>query len=141
MWRDSETEIDYLDYGYIVDIMTDTINDKKLLPSCIGLYGDWGSGKSSLMHMCIKKLKGQNDDTVCLLFNGWLYESYDDAKTAIVLNVPIIPVNGLKTWKKVITKDIRKALWKTANLSVNLVWKNSWICRKKYIPVPNAHVR
>lgn len=25
MWRDSETEIDYLDYGYIVDIMTDTI--------------------------------------------------------------------------------------------------------------------
>ena len=29
MWRDSETEIDYLDYGYIVDIMTDTINDEK----------------------------------------------------------------------------------------------------------------
>ena len=58
----------------------------------------------------------------------------------IVLNVPIIPVNGLKTWKKVITKDIRKALWKTANLSVNLVWKNSWICRKKNIPVPNVAV-
>ena len=54
MWRDSETEIDYLDYGYIVDIMIDTINDEKLLPSCIGLYGDWGSGKSSLMHMCMK---------------------------------------------------------------------------------------
>lgn len=87
MWRDSETEIDYLDYGYIVDIMIDTINDKKLLPSCIGLYGDWGSGKSSLMHMCIKKLKEQKDDTVCLLFNGWLYESYDDAKTAILSSI------------------------------------------------------
>lgn len=92
MWRDSETEIDYLDYGYIVDIMTDTINDKKLLPSCIGLYGDWGSGKSSLMHMCIKKLKGQKDDTVCLLFNGWLYESYDDAKTAILSSI----LDGIK---------------------------------------------
>ena len=56
------------------------------------------------------------------------------------MNVPIIPVNGLKTWKKVITKDNRKALWKTANLSVNLVWKNSWICRKKYIPAPNVAV-
>lgn len=87
MWKDSETEIDYLDYGYIVDIMIDTINDKKLLPSCIGLYGDWGSGKSSLMHMCIKKLKEQKDDTVCLLFNGWLYESYDDAKTAILSSI------------------------------------------------------
>lgn len=37
MWRDSETETDDLDYGYIVDIMTDTINDKKLLSCCIGL--------------------------------------------------------------------------------------------------------
>ena len=92
MWRDSETEIDYLDYGYIVDIMTDTINDKKLLPSCIGLYGDWGSGKSSLMHMCIRKLKEQKDDTVCLLFNGWLYESYDDAKTAIISSI----LDGIK---------------------------------------------
>ena len=57
MWRDSETEIDYLDYGYIVDIMIDTINDEKLLPSCIGLYGDWGSGKTGLMHMCIVLLR------------------------------------------------------------------------------------
>lgn len=96
MWRDSETETDYLDYGYIVDIMTDTINDKKLLPSCIGLYGDWGSGKSSLMHMCIKKLKEQKDDTVCLLFNGWLYESYDDAKTAILSSI----LDGIKENRK-----------------------------------------
>ena len=96
MWRDSETETDYLDYGYIVDIMTDTINDKKLLPSCIGLYGDWGSGKSSLMHMCIKNLKEQKDDTVCLLFNGWLYESYDDAKTAILSSI----LDGIKENRK-----------------------------------------
>lgn len=84
MWKDSETEIDYLDFSYIVEIMKDTINDEKLLPSCIGLYGDWGSGKSSLMHMCKKQLEEQKDGTVCLLFNGWLYESYDDAKTAIL---------------------------------------------------------
>lgn len=53
IWKDSETEIDFLDFTYIVEIMKDTINDEKLLPSCIGLYGDWGSGKSSLMHCMI----------------------------------------------------------------------------------------
>jgi hypothetical protein len=37
MWKDSETEIDYLDFSYIVEIMKDTINDEKLLPSCIRL--------------------------------------------------------------------------------------------------------
>lgn len=92
MWKDSETEVDYLDFSYIVDIMKDTINDEKLLPSCIGLYGDWGSGKSSLMHMCKTQLEQQNDGTVCLLFNGWLYESYDDAKTAILASI----LDGIK---------------------------------------------
>lgn len=92
MWKDSETEIDYLDFFYIVEIMKDTINDEKLLPSCIGLYGDWGSGKSSLMHMCKHQLEQQNDGTVCLLFNGWLYESYDDAKTAILASI----LDGIK---------------------------------------------
>lgn len=92
MWKDSETEIDFLDFSYIVEIMKDTINDEKLLPSCIGLYGDWGSGKSSLMHMCKRQLEQQNDGTVCLLFNGWLYESYNDAKTAILASV----LDGIK---------------------------------------------
>ena len=92
MWKDSETEIDYLDFSYIVEIMKDTINDEKLLPSCIGLYGDWGSGKSSLMHMCKEQLEEQKDGTVCLLFNGWLYESYDDAKTAILASI----LDGIK---------------------------------------------
>ena len=27
MWKDSETEIDYLDFSYIVEIMKDTINN------------------------------------------------------------------------------------------------------------------
>lgn len=92
MWKDSETEIDYLDFSYIVEIMKDTINDETLSPSCIGLYGDWGSGKSSLMHMCKHQLEQQNDGTVCLLFNGWLYESYDDAKTAILASI----LDGIK---------------------------------------------
>ena len=32
MQRDSETEIDFLDFSYLVEIMKDTINDGKLLP-------------------------------------------------------------------------------------------------------------
>ena len=102
MWKDSETEIDYLDFSYIVEIMKDTINDEKLLPSCIGLYGDWGSGKSSLMHMCKRQLEQQDDGTVCLLFNGWLYESYDDAKTAIIAAI----LDGIKENRKLSDKAL-----------------------------------
>ncbi|MGM9579864.1 MAG: P-loop NTPase fold protein [Anaerovibrio sp.] len=84
MWKDSETEIDYLDYDYLVKSIEDIILDDALLPASIGVYGDWGSGKSSLMHMCKKRLEIKDKKITCLLFNGWLFENYEDAKTAII---------------------------------------------------------
>ena len=84
MWKDSETEIDYLDYDYLVKSIEDIILDDDLLPASIGVYGDWGSGKSSLMHMCKKKLEAKDKKITCLLFNGWLFENYEDAKTAML---------------------------------------------------------
>lgn len=40
MWKDSETELDFLDYGYLINSVTDIIENDELLPACIGLYGD-----------------------------------------------------------------------------------------------------
>ena len=48
MWPDKEAEIDYLNFGYMVDMVVDIATNRDLSPSTIGLYGDWGSGKSSL---------------------------------------------------------------------------------------------
>lgn len=83
MWKDCETELDFLDFDYLIKILIDTVDDEKLLPSSIGVYGDWGSGKSSLMYMCKKALE-QTKGTLCLMFNGWLFEGYEDAKTAMI---------------------------------------------------------
>lgn len=84
MWKDSETEIDYLDYDYLIQSLEDIIMNEDLLPASIGVYGDWGSGKSSLMHMCKKRLEEKDKKISCLLFNGWLFENYEDAKTAML---------------------------------------------------------
>jgi len=84
MWKDSETELDFLDFDYLIGILTDLIEDESLLPSSIGVYGDWGSGKSSLIRMSMKELENKKDDIVCLVFNGWLFEGYEDAKTALM---------------------------------------------------------
>lgn len=86
MWKDSETELDFLDYGYMVNLLKEIICNDELLPASIGLYGDWGSGKSSLMHMCIKELEADSR-VKCLIFNGWLFESYGDAKTALLNSI------------------------------------------------------
>ncbi|WP_409275843.1 P-loop NTPase fold protein [Neobacillus sp. SCS-31] len=83
MWKDSETELDYLDFDHIIGLIEGLISDESLLPSSIGVYGDWGSGKSSLIRMSMKKAE-EVDGTVCLIFNGWLFEGYEDAKTALM---------------------------------------------------------
>lgn len=83
MWRDSETNIDLLDFDYLIGITKDIIINDDLSPSSIGVYGDWGSGKSSLIEMTLKELS-VNKDYLCIKFNGWLFEGYEDAKTALI---------------------------------------------------------
>lgn len=83
MWKDCETNIDLLDFDYLVDVAKNIILDDNLTPSTIGIYGDWGSGKSSLMDMVMNDLS-KEDNILCLKFNGWLFEGYEDAKVALI---------------------------------------------------------
>lgn len=84
MWKDSETELDFLDYDYLIQTVQNIIMNDTLLPASIGVYGDWGSGKSTLMYMCKERLTKADKNIKCLIFNGWLFENYEDAKTAIL---------------------------------------------------------
>ena len=60
MWPDEETEIDYLNFGYMVDLLVDIATNRELPPSTIRVYGDWGSGKYSLMKLVRKKIEIKN---------------------------------------------------------------------------------
>ena len=86
MWKDCETNIDLLDFDYLVDVVEKIAKDKTLSPSTIGIYGDWGSGKSSLMNMVYDRLsyEDKKSNIHCVKFNGWLFEGYEDAKTALL---------------------------------------------------------
>ena len=92
MWPDKEANIDYLNFGYMVDMVADIATNRDLSPSTIGLYGDWGSGKSSLMKLALKKIEENNPQSrkekdttksLCIEFNGWLFEGYEDTKSSL----------------------------------------------------------
>jgi predicted KAP-like P-loop ATPase len=83
MWKDSETNIDLLDFDYLVDVTKKIILNNNLTPSTIGVYGDWGSGKSSLMEMIMNDIS-KEANVLCVKFNGWLFEGYEDAKIALI---------------------------------------------------------
>jgi predicted KAP-like P-loop ATPase len=88
MWADNETSEDLLGFRVHADLLIDVINDEAVLPVTIGVFGDWGSGKSSILKIIEKELSGEQgelkDGTLVLYFNGWVFEGYDDAKAALL---------------------------------------------------------
>ncbi|MDD3369962.1 MAG: P-loop NTPase fold protein, partial [Lachnospiraceae bacterium] len=113
MWKDSETELDFLDYDYLIQTIQSIIKDNALLPASIGVYGDWGSGKSSLMYMCKERLEAEDKNVKCLVFNGWLFENYEDAKTAILGSILDEISQEERLSDK--AKDIIKGLYKSVD--------------------------
>lgn len=100
MWPDNETTLDLLGFKVHADLIKSVVMDDKLLPITVGIFGDWGSGKTSIMKMLEHDLdpdnypeKSQERDklngVVCLYFNGWLFEGYDDAKSALLSTILI----------------------------------------------------
>ena len=83
MWSDNESDLDLLGYQHMVSTITTIVKTPSLLPATIGVFGDWGSGKSSLLQIAKAELE-KEEDTLVLSFNGWLFEGYDDAKSALM---------------------------------------------------------
>ena len=116
MWKDCETKIDFLDFEYLTKTVIDIIRDESLSPSSIGIYGNWGCGKSSLMEMCIDELS-KDEDTLCIRFNGWLFEGYEDAKTAL-LGTILDKINEEKTLTGEAKKIIKRLYKNTDKLKL-----------------------
>ena len=130
MWKDSETKSDYLNFDYLVDAVESIAMDAKLTPSTIGVYGDWGSGKSSLMQMVEEKIKAEHkEDACCIRFNGWLFEGYEDAKTAFCGSIldalrteETIPTQVKRRITKLLKKvDGKKILMKGGSVALDIL--------------------
>lgn len=63
MWADNETKDDLLGYQVHADLLRDVVFDPKMLPISIGVFGDWGSGKSSLMLLMQESIEKWRTET------------------------------------------------------------------------------
>lgn len=92
MWADNETDLDLLGFDELVDELVVALTTPALLPLTVGVLGDWGSGKSSLLKISRRELEAETDENgicryLCVDFSPWLYEDYEDVKTALMIQV------------------------------------------------------
>lgn len=114
MWSDNEAKEDLLGFQYLCDGVVSIVKNESLLPATLGVFGDWGGGKSTLIEMVKARLstKEQRDAGVVVLsFNGWLFEGYEGAKTALMGTI----LEELQEHETFINKatDEGKKLWKS----------------------------
>src|SRR3546814_18048384 len=80
---DNETKVDLLNNEAIAATIVGLLRAKPDHPVTIGVHGDWGAGKSSVLEMIEAGFADKND-VLCLKFNGWRFQGFEDAKIALI---------------------------------------------------------
>ena len=118
MWADNETTTDLIGFKVHSDLVLSVVTDDTMLPVVMGVFGDWGGGKSSIMQMLQEDLNSKpHEDVVCLYFNGWTFEGYEDAKSALLSSI-LIQLGEHKTFGPAVKEKVigllRRVKWMEA---------------------------
>lgn len=87
---DNETKVDLLNNEAIAATIIGLLRERPDRPVTIGVHGDWGAGKSSVLEMIEAGFKDEQK-VLCLKFNGWRFQGFEDAKIALIEGI----VSGL----------------------------------------------
>ncbi|MGI8744414.1 MAG: Qat anti-phage system ATPase QatA [Bryobacteraceae bacterium] len=96
---DNETKVDLLNYEAIATTIVELLRHRPEQPMTIGVHGDWGAGKSSVLEM-IEAGMAKDSKALCLKFNGWRFQGFEDAKIALIEGI----VTGLLDKRPMLTK-------------------------------------
>lgn len=101
---DNETSVDLLYYEAIARTVVRLVNEKSNEPLTVGVHGDWGAGKSSVL-MMVEDAFAKSDRVLCVRFNGWLFQGFEDAKAVLIETI----VQKLLSSRSISTKVIDQA--------------------------------
>ncbi len=120
--QDQETAVDLLYYRAIAETIVKLIRDTAGAPVTIGVHGDWGAGKSSILAMTTQALT-KDGDTIVLYFNGWQFQGFEDAKVVLIEKI----LGELKRQKPAVAKLVealkKRVDWlKIAKKTAGIAW-------------------
>lgn len=88
---DQETRVDLLRNEAIASTVIELLTAGLPHSITIGVHGDWGAGKSSVLHMIEAAFEeggaARDPGHLCIRFNGWEFQGFEDAKIALIEGV------------------------------------------------------
>lgn len=119
----TKVEEDRFGFASYSNILANTIHETNRLPFCVGIFGAWGAGKSSLMLM-IKEQVEKYDGIKTIWFNPWKYDKKEELWNALIQTILYrIAEDG--------DKDVK-------NKAKELAKSTSWLLLKKGVSTLTA---
>lgn len=85
MWADVDTRLDFLNFSEVADLVADIVRDPTMRPVSVGVFGTWGTGKSTILNLVEANLLSEAaDDVIIVRFDAWLYQGFDDARASLM---------------------------------------------------------
>jgi len=110
-------------------VLKDIIEQATSLPICVGIFGPWGSGKTSFMKMLEELIK--RDKVQAIWFNPWKYDKQEDVWNALIQT--ILSYIAQKSRSEKVKEEAK-------NLAKNLAWPAVSLALKKAITAFTAGV-
>lgn len=104
MWSDKESNIDFLNFNETAESIKDLITEKNLMPISVGVFGDWGAGKSTVLELTKSALANDKEDYIQVSFDAWMFQGYDDAKAALLETIAATLVKRAESDKSLSAK-------------------------------------
>lgn len=104
MWSDKESKIDFLNFNETAQSIKDLITEKDLMPISVGVFGDWGAGKSTILELTKKSIEEEEQEYIQVHFDAWMFQGYDDAKAALLETIATKLVKQAETDKSLSEK-------------------------------------
>lgn len=117
LWPDNPTAVDLLGFADIAAPVLEAIVRERLDPVAIGVFGDWGSGKTTVLEI-INSALADEPGTLVVFTRPWEYDPTLDARATLITEV-------LDALRKKVEED--SGLWeKTKSKFADLAKRIKW---------------
>jgi len=86
LWADNPTALDLLGFADIAEPVLEAVARERLDPVAVGVFGDWGSGKTTVLEIINAQLKDKKG-TLVVYTRPWEYDPTLDARATLITEV------------------------------------------------------